>query len=213
MRTRACSQAPGGALRIPRPTARQQSTPLSARTTTGAIVFSSSGAFGMGRLSLIALSREVEAGALRKATIVGAIFCASCSRPLPLNVLAQIGERRPNPGFLRPGPPRRASSLLAPRRPAGLSSRGRHKPSAATGRRPPNCLPLPRGCENLDFCPVGACLERDQQGLEFLKDKAYQIDFRDGINQNALTSIVLTTQQISENILCRLYKKHRPWPF
>jgi len=52
-------------------TARQQSTPLSARTTD-AIGFSSSGAFGMGRPSLIALSLEVEAGALRKATIVGA---------------------------------------------------------------------------------------------------------------------------------------------
>ena len=63
MRMRACSPAPGGALRIPRPTARQQSTPFSARPT-GAIGFSSSGAFGMGRPSLIALSLEVEAGAL-----------------------------------------------------------------------------------------------------------------------------------------------------
>jgi len=44
---------------------------MSARTT-GAIGFSSSGAFGMGRPSLIALSLEVEAGALRKATIVDA---------------------------------------------------------------------------------------------------------------------------------------------
>jgi hypothetical protein len=46
---------------------------LSARTTDDRHHgFSSSGAFGMGRPSLIALSLEVEAGALRKATIVGA---------------------------------------------------------------------------------------------------------------------------------------------
>jgi hypothetical protein len=46
---------------------------LSARTTHDrAIGFSSTRAFGMGRPSLIMLSLEVEAGALRRATIVGA---------------------------------------------------------------------------------------------------------------------------------------------
>jgi hypothetical protein len=39
---------------------------------TDAIGYRSSGAFGMGRPSLIALTLEVEGGALRKATIVGA---------------------------------------------------------------------------------------------------------------------------------------------
>ena len=60
---------------VPRPTARQHlpasSAPLSA-VRTDAIGFPSSGAFGMGRPSLIALTLEVEGGALRKATIVGA---------------------------------------------------------------------------------------------------------------------------------------------
>jgi len=73
MRTRACSPAPGENSEDP---ASDRVTAAHAferpHDTTGAIGFSSSGAFGMGRPSLIALSLEVEAGALRKATIVGA---------------------------------------------------------------------------------------------------------------------------------------------
>ena len=58
---------------MPRPTARQQSTPLSARPTHDRRhwLLIERG-FRDGPTSLIALSLEVEAGALRKATIVGA---------------------------------------------------------------------------------------------------------------------------------------------
>jgi hypothetical protein len=72
MRTRG-SPAPGESSEDPASDRATAVHAFDARTTpTGAIGFSSSGAFGMGRPSLIALSLEVEAGALRKARIVGA---------------------------------------------------------------------------------------------------------------------------------------------
>jgi hypothetical protein len=67
-------------LKIPRPTARQHlpasSTYFSAGTI-GAIGSALSWVFGMGRPSLIALTLEVEGGALRNTTIVGAAVIVS----------------------------------------------------------------------------------------------------------------------------------------
>jgi trans-2,3-dihydro-3-hydroxyanthranilate isomerase len=47
------------------------------RRQTDAIGFPSSGAFGMGRPSFIALTLEVEGGALLKATVAGAVVIVS----------------------------------------------------------------------------------------------------------------------------------------